>query len=1116
MGVVYRALDRQTAGFKDRRPYVAIKVLNEEFKRHPLAVRSLQREARKAQKLAHPNIVTVHDFDRDGGNVYMVMELLSGHSLDQLLRTEAKAGLPVKRVTEIVKALGAALSYAHEQEIVHSDFKPSNAFITDEGVVKVLDFGIARAAPRADRPGDKTIFDAGQLGAISPPYASLEMLNGEQPDPRDDVYALACVTYELLTGRHPFNRIDAAKAREAGLRPPPVRGLSRAQRLALRQGLAFERAARAPSVDALVTPFTVKRTPPLLWGAVAAAVAAVIVAAAYLVPGAWNTQKARGLESQLQSTDAADFTRALASLQAAPSALRERVLLDEATRNALVAHFRSAVQRDIAPPDLNFAKARASLAELAKLLPDSSIVSAMQQQLETNRQSELQREIEHRDALLTQGVLDPSQGADNVLAALERIRRIDPNNLALSDPKLATTYAAAAATNMSAGHLELAAGIADSALKFAPNDAKLQELKDRITAELQRTANARRAAELEQRFAALNLSSPGFLDAVLASRDDLISLAAAAPTNPTLVKVQSALQSIVLQRVRQQLAAHDIAGARDLLLNVKELLQDQVLTSAQALVLDAAREQEDRTLDLLDRLRSAALTGRLTQGAGSASELYPELQRAGASPDVLAEARDLLAYGYLVQARRTRAAGDTPNALKALAAGRALQASSTLQQRLDAAQTLFSAGPARPGAIPTTAVAGQLDATRERFAQSLRSGTLGATELTAMADSLDQLEALGSSAQEVDSGLRQVEQRVIGEVERLQQQSGPERAQLFAREASAIVLGSERIAEVARELRHAATQSAGTRFAPETLALRNELVDRTSKPEANERWGTAVLKLLEKLTPLLPPDDTALTEARRVAVATFVHTAADAREAKRFPAATSALALARQFDPQSQDVARESAALEHDRSAVESAAAHEEQQQGIDALKSKLASQAASGDMAGATATANYLRRVLAGSVYIARDMPQVLIDGYLHLARSQLAAGHVDASLQTLGAARQKFGSAPDLKNLEIRYVAVGDAYDRLSTAVSLNVTEQRRALDKLRASEGAEYPITEHMLARTLANRIADERAAGRTTVAATLLEGGRAVFPDSAAVLEQGTAGALPKTGLAVTEQ
>ena len=275
MGVVYRALDRRTAELNDRHCYVAIKVLNDDFKRHPLAVQALQREARKAKNLAHPNIVRVYDFDRDGSAVFVVMELLSGTSLDEILRSEGSLGLRLPRAKNIVKALGAALSYAHQEGIIHSDFKPSNAYITDEGAVKVLDFGIARAAPSHAGRRDLTTFDAAHLGAVSPPYASFEMLTGEQPDVRDDVYALAVVTYEILTGRHPFNRIDAVTALGARLEPQPVRGLSRTQWQALRQGLALERKDRTASVEAFVSSFFEARQPRVAWWIAAASVVTI-------------------------------------------------------------------------------------------------------------------------------------------------------------------------------------------------------------------------------------------------------------------------------------------------------------------------------------------------------------------------------------------------------------------------------------------------------------------------------------------------------------------------------------------------------------------------------------------------------------------------------------------------------------------------------------------------------------------------------------------------------------------------------------------------------------------------------------------------------------------------
>jgi hypothetical protein len=277
MGVVYKAYDRSRGDVKER--YVALKVLNDEFKRHPLAVRSLQREARKAQKLAHPNIVGVHDFDRDGGNVYMVMEYLSGRSLDQVLREDGQQGIPSGPVKEIIKGLAAALGYAHEQEIVHCDFKPSNAFLLRDGKVKVLDFGIARAAPSVAEKGDTTLFDAGDLGAISPAYASIEMLQREQPDVRDDVYSFACVCYELLTGCHPYQRLDAVRAYQAGLEPRRLGKMSRREWRALKRGLAFRRADRCPTIDSLARELTASTNRTQVWvGAAAAGVVAVALA----------------------------------------------------------------------------------------------------------------------------------------------------------------------------------------------------------------------------------------------------------------------------------------------------------------------------------------------------------------------------------------------------------------------------------------------------------------------------------------------------------------------------------------------------------------------------------------------------------------------------------------------------------------------------------------------------------------------------------------------------------------------------------------------------------------------------------------------------------------------
>src|SRR6202022_4134547 len=142
-----------------------------------------------------------------------------GSPLSKMLRAPGFTGMQCDQALPIIAGMGRALAYAHERGFVHCDFKPANVFLTDNGEVKVIDFGIARALRRPGEESDVTLFDPATLGGITPAYASPEMFEHREPDPRDDVYALGCVTYELLTGLHPFNRVSALQARSEKRQP---------------------------------------------------------------------------------------------------------------------------------------------------------------------------------------------------------------------------------------------------------------------------------------------------------------------------------------------------------------------------------------------------------------------------------------------------------------------------------------------------------------------------------------------------------------------------------------------------------------------------------------------------------------------------------------------------------------------------------------------------------------------------------------------------------------------------------------------------------------------------------------------------------------------------------
>jgi serine/threonine-protein kinase len=189
MGEVYRARD----AVLERQ--VAIKVLHRSLAGDRGFVERFRREARAAANLNHPNIVAVHDWGAVDGIYFMVMEHVAGVSAREILIAEGLLA-PAQAADVLVQTL-AALDHAHRQGIVHRDVKPENLMITPEGVVKVTDFGLARAY------ADAQITEAGTVtGTVQ--YLSPEQLQGEPADPRTDLYALGIVAYELLTGRLPF------------------------------------------------------------------------------------------------------------------------------------------------------------------------------------------------------------------------------------------------------------------------------------------------------------------------------------------------------------------------------------------------------------------------------------------------------------------------------------------------------------------------------------------------------------------------------------------------------------------------------------------------------------------------------------------------------------------------------------------------------------------------------------------------------------------------------------------------------------------------------------------------------------------------------------------------
>ena len=463
MGVVYLASDQEVKGES-----FAIKVLKPEIRRYPEALDMLREEVRRTRALGHPNIVGVYSLNSDRSSVYMIMEYLEGKTLSSLIDEAFGRGMPFMRAWPLIDDMCAALAYAHDQSVIHSDIKSSNVFITTGGKAKLLDFGIARAAR-----GRRQRANTAGLGALTPTYASCEMLEGQSPDARDDIYSLACVIYEMLSGKHPFSDHTAVEAREEQRNLVPIESLSRSQNDALARALAFNRDERTASVESLLAGLSPdspanaraameessassrKRTLFLVGGALALAVVAIGV---FL---AWSRQstpsaKEKAAAVQAQTAVSQSMLRIEASRRKIEDRLRDaRSSVDRLTDRVNLA--RNNTEHDALSKQLTAARVGADAAQTVNDIAEKSVFSV-------ERLAALRENQRSGEAALQAGRFDEAGKAlaDARRAAVDVIAAADTLPLAVADQREVDALLERARATIESSH-----GDADAALANA-------------------------------------------------------------------------------------------------------------------------------------------------------------------------------------------------------------------------------------------------------------------------------------------------------------------------------------------------------------------------------------------------------------------------------------------------------------------------------------------------------------------------------------------------------------------------------------------------------------------------------------------------------------------------
>jgi serine/threonine protein kinase len=452
MSDIYRATDLflQQAGVSNST--VAIKVLQQQFVDQPDALQLLLQEAHKTQQLSHPNIVRVFDVDSDQQHYFIVMECLDGESLDQVIKRYKPKGLPLKSAMNLLCQIADALDFAHKTGIVHADLKPANIMVNRSGEVKVLDFGVAQKLQlNHDIYAAEQQSQTAPLSGYTPAYASPQLLAGNTPCVADDIFSFACLSYELLTSKHPFERLPADKAQQQNKQATKPAHLNLLQWQTLKRALQFDSAKRTVSISGIIKQF---KQP--VWQPAVAAAAVLLVGW-----GGWQyhqqqqstiaelsnqSSALQQKQQQYQQLNQASAAELLATLNTNNNRTLETEGILRLQQNEILQHFEQQIDNIITDRSFNYPnypEIERILAQANELYPDSHYLAGLSSNMQRSKQTAIDVLRSQLSQLLLNQQYQQQSDAQDPYKIIAELKRIDSRYQAEPDNAEAAVYVSA-------------------------------------------------------------------------------------------------------------------------------------------------------------------------------------------------------------------------------------------------------------------------------------------------------------------------------------------------------------------------------------------------------------------------------------------------------------------------------------------------------------------------------------------------------------------------------------------------------------------------------------------------------------------------------------------------